>query len=124
MLNKNIQNVKIIEIFKIIGLSPFFYTMFYGCFYGSVMASIVFFHGVVCHGFYSTPYWIFDMLCNFTLITFVNYTTNWQPHTAIISSLSSLMFFLRPPEQTSPIVNTCIHIFCVQFGLWVCLFNY
>ena len=87
----------------------------------SVISIIIIVNGFICHYWYHTEYWKIDVATNAILITFINYTTTWQPFTIIITIIAIFSWFIKPVHL---MINACIHIFMVQFLLAIPLYNY
>ena len=80
------------------------------------MAATVLVNGLLCH-LTNHPCCVgWDVLVNVFLIGYVNRTTDWQPHTALLTAVAALGFLA---SWSSPNNTTCsaVHVVCVQ---WTC----
>ena len=110
------------EVIKISGLIVFFWIL---CFAESfvqkiVSAIVVLCNGILCHGVGHRNMIMCDICVNIALCLWVNFTTNDQPTTIILTILACMLWLI---STNSPNLSI-LHVFGVQWVLAYCLIHW
>jgi hypothetical protein len=108
----------------LIGLIPYLYIYLK---FNSYIALIIYINGSIFHSSYNTNYYKYfkyiDLTFNFVFLIYINYYTNYQPNTYIISAISIISYLVENYYTKTDLINDCIHIFLVQILLSYALFT-
>jgi hypothetical protein len=108
------------ELLCLLGLTPF---LVHFVIIGSVVAFVVFFNGIVYHGFFSDNRLvkIFDILCNTALTIWVNVAA-MNPTVTSLTAFAVACFALNVALKLPGHANSLIHVLGVQAPLFGALF--
>lgn len=79
-------------------------------------------NGFICHWFYKTNYWKYDLFFNCLFVMFINLYSTWHPQSLIITICSIIAWFLK--SNQSLIYDAFIHIVFIQWFFSIGLYNY